>query len=47
MTWSTSARVRPFFSAFCTYSGYTLANDIAKMRGFLSSDGGSTGVMRE
>jgi hypothetical protein len=40
MTVSTSALVRPFFSAFWTYSGYTLANEVVKMRCFLSGAGG-------
>ena len=32
MTSSTSALVRPLRSAFCTYNGYTLAKEVAKMR---------------
>ena len=32
MHMSTSSLVRPFFSAFATYSGYTFAKGIAKTR---------------
>src|SRR3954471_15685024 len=32
---STSAFVRPFLSAFCTYRGYTLANEALNIRVFI------------